>query len=301
MKNHMLRRLKAHRSVGVATAVVGVLVALVTPTGATAHSGDFAKFNYCPSTNAEVFKCLYSVTSSGEIVLGKKKTPITNAVTLQGGVSKQEGTEAEGFPSRFFGATSGGETLSKAAQTVPGGLLGIVPPEKSPPLVRLLLKYFESGLLEVKATLELAKPASEIKVSEFNLSLEEGVALKLPVKVHLENAFLGSSCYVGSSSSPLVWNLTSGTTSPPKPNEPIKGSGGELNFKDGFEIAEITGNSLVDNVWSAPAAAGCGGILSFLVDPVINSMIGLPATSGNNTAILNNTIDLAQATDVNAH
>ena len=97
---------------------------------------------------------------------------------------------------------------------MPGGLLGIVPPESSPPLVKLLSKFFfENGLTGINATLELAKSASEIQISNFRV-LEEGVALKLPVKVHLENPFLGSSCYVGSSSSPIIWNLTTGTTEP---------------------------------------------------------------------------------------
>jgi hypothetical protein len=286
---------------GCLAVLAGVVALLCLPASGLAHSGDFAKFNQCPSTNKEVFKCLYSVTSSGEIILGKKKTPIVNPVTLQGGFSKQEGTEAEGFPSRFF-AASNGETLSKTAEPVPGGLLGIVPPESSPPLVKTLSKwFFENSVTGVNATLELAKPASEIRISEFNLELEEGVALKLPVRVHLENPFLGSSCYVGSSSSPLIWNLTTGVTAPPKPNSPISGKAGFLVSKDELEIIEITENKLVENAWSAPEATGCGGIISFLVDPIINSQLGLPAAAGNNTAELNNTLDVATAESVNGH
>ena len=52
----------------------------------------------------------------------------------------------------------------------------------------------------------------------------------MPVKVHLENPFLGKSCYVGSSSSPISWELTSGTTAPPGPNTPITGTVGEVEF-----------------------------------------------------------------------
>jgi hypothetical protein len=48
------------------------------------------------------------------------------------------------------------------------------------------------------------------------------------VKVRLENPFLGSECYVGSNSSPVVLNLTTGTTSPPAPNKPIKGTVGNI-------------------------------------------------------------------------
>jgi hypothetical protein len=289
--------LKQMRAIGCRGVLGAAVAALCVPGAALAHTGDFAKFNQCPSTTTGVVHCLYSVTHSGEIVLGTKKTPIEHAVTLQGGYSEEN---AEGF-STFY-AASNGETLSKTPQAVPGGLLGIVPPESSPPLVKLLSKwFFENSVTGVNATLELAKPASEIKLSNFNLLVEEGTALYLPVKVHLENPFLGSKCYVGSSTSPIIWNLTTGTTSPPAPNTPITGKPGFVELKDNFELAELTENSLVDNAWSAPTASGCGGIISFLVNPIINTMIGLPSAAGHNTAILNNTIDTATVGSVNAH
>jgi hypothetical protein len=290
----MLLRMKSIRY-GV---ILGAALAMLAlPAGAFAHTGVWAKFNYCPSKTAGVFKCLYSVTNSGEIILGKKKTPITVPVTLQGGYSEEN---AEG--NSTFTAATNGETLSKTPQEVPGGLLGIVPPESSPPLVKLLSKFFfENKITGVKATLELAKPASEIVINEFNLLVAEGVALKLPVKVHLENPFLGSSCYVGSSTSPLTWNLITGTTKPNSPNSPITGKPGFPEVKEEYELAQINENTLVENNWSAPAATGCGGVLSFLVDPVIDSMLGLPAAAGSNTAILNNTIDSATVGSVNAH
>jgi hypothetical protein len=245
-----------------------------------------------------VFKCLYSVTNGGEIHLGEKKTPIVNPVTLQGGYSEENETTGNSS----FTAAANGETLSKTPQEVPGGLLGIVPPESSPPLVKLLSKYFfDNKITGVNATLELAKPASEIVVNEFNLQTGGGTALKLPVKVHLENPFLGSGCYVGSSSSPIIWNLTTGGTSPNPPNTAIHGKPGFFELKEESEIVELTENELVENAWAAPEATGCGGVLSFLVDPVIDLMIGLPSTDGHNTAILKNTIDVATKYSVNHH
>ena len=41
------------------------------PAGASAHTGEFAKFNYCPSHTAGVAHCVYSVTNIGKVVLGK--------------------------------------------------------------------------------------------------------------------------------------------------------------------------------------------------------------------------------------
>ena len=50
----------------------------------------FTKFQYCPWHNAEVARCLYSVTTSGEVVLGSKKVPIVNPVVLQGAYGEPE-------------------------------------------------------------------------------------------------------------------------------------------------------------------------------------------------------------------
>ena len=279
------------------TAGATTALAVGIPAAATAHTGDFAKFNDCPSTTPGVAKCLYSVTNKGSIVLGKKTTPIVNPVTLQGGYSKENSEQI----STFY-AASDGNTLSKTPQPVPGGLAGIVPPESAPLLVKLALAFFfENELTGVNATLELAQPASAIQLSNYKLLLEEGVALKLPVKIHLENPFLGSSCYVGSNTAPIIWNLTSGTTSPPKGTTPLTGSAGEPSVKDEYEIAELTNNILVENDWEAPEANGCGEALSFLVDPLIDLTVGLPAKPGINSATLDNTIDTATITSVNNH
>jgi len=247
----------------------------------------YIKFQYCPFKNTEVKRCIVSITNSGEVKLGKKSVPIEKPVTLQGAYGKPNETTKI---SKFFEPTNG-ITLSKAAQNVPGGLAGIVPEASSPPLVKALIKFFfENKLTGLTSTLELAKPASEIQISEDNLAREEGVALKLPVKVHLENPFLGKSCYVGSSSSPINWELTTGKTSPKAPNTSIEGQTGTISFVEEGLILHINENKLVDNNWSAPSASGCGGILGFLVNPIINSQLGT-TTAGNNTAILNNTID----------
>ncbi len=260
--------------------------------GASAKlTGEFKKFEQCPYTNTEVKRCLYSPTEGGEVVLGSKKVPIVNTAVLQGGFGKP----VEGF-SKFFAAKNG-VTLSKAGQPVPGGLAGLVNcKEISNFLLRISCELtFENGLTGLNATLELAQPASEIRISESHLGEEEGVALKMPVRVHLENPFLGSECYVGSSTSPIIWELTAGATSPPPPNKSIKGFGGELELFEEGSILQLTGAKLVDNAWSAPGANGCGGLFSFLIDPIVNASAGLPSAAGHNTAILDNTINVATA------
>ena len=275
--------------------LIAALAVLALSASAQAKlTGAFTRFANCPYKNTEVRKCLYSVTESGEVILGSKKVPIVNPVTLQGGLGPvSEETEF----SNMFAATNG-VTLSKAPQPVPGGLAGLVNcKEISEPFVRFTCELaLENGITGVNSTLELARPASEVLVSEFRIAGEEGVALRLPVKFHLENPFLGSNCYVGSSSSPIIWELTTGTTSPPAPNKPISGFGGEGAFLEGGRIIELKNNVLVDNAWSAPGATGCGGpLVELVLDPVINVSGGLPSEAGHNSAILKGTASTTSA------
>lgn len=281
-----------HRTRVAATALIALALAGLSFAGTAAAKlvGNYTKFEQCPYPNLEVKKCIYSVTEGGKVILGNKEVPIEKQVVLQGGTGKvnTEGTAP------FFAATNG-ITLSKAPQNVPGGLLGIVPEAKQSFLVKKLIKFFfENKLTGLNSTLELSKPATEIRVNEKHLAERKGVALELPVMVHLENPFLGNKCFVGSSGSPIIWKLTSGTTAPPAPNTAITGSSGTGEFLEEGRIIVDHGTKLVDNAWSAPAATGCGGILAFLVNPIVNSQLGT-TTAGHNTAILENTLSAGAA------
>jgi hypothetical protein len=265
-------------------------LALAGTAMAKTPTGKYSVFGQCPRFTPGVTRCLYSQTKSGEVTIGKQTVPITNTIVLQGGTTRNEETEAE----TFVGALNG-ETLNKAPQNVPGGLLDLVNcKEISNFLVRIPCELvFENGLTGVNATTELAKPASEIGINTNNLVNNEGTALSLPVKVKLENPFLGGECYVGSSSKPVILNLTTGTTSPPSPNKPITGKAGFFKAEEEANFIEITENTLVDNSFSAPEASGCGGIFASVLDPIIDSKLGLPSAAGHNTAIEHNTIRLA--------
>jgi hypothetical protein len=106
---------------------------------------------------------------------------------------------------------------------------------------------------------------------------------------------LGEGCYIGSEAHPIQLHLTTGTTSPPAPNKPIKGKLGTLLEEEekGQALVVDSGNTLVDNAWSAPTAEGCGGFFSFLINPIVNSKLGLPSAAGHNTAVLSGTLKTA--------
>lgn len=259
--------------------------------------GEFTKFQACPFENPEVKKCLWSNTESGKVTLGSKTVPIVNDTLVQGGFGAVN-LETKFAP--FIGTTGGAPILVPTAQPVPGGLAGLVNcPEITNFILRAACEWtFENGITGLDSTLELAGTAANVKISESNMARKEGVALEMPVKVHLENPFLGSNCYVASNSNPMIWKLTSGTTSPPEGVEPLVGSAGKTTALEGGRILQVTGNKLVDNTWSAPGTKGCGGLFAFLLDPIVSAAAGLPAKAGVNAATLENTIATSTATAV---
>ena len=169
---------------------------------------------------------------------------------------------AHGATQKFVGAENG-ETISENAAAGTGRLLGIVAPKWWPiKFQNWFNNLINEGFTGVNATVELAGSASNIEVNLGNLLFETGTALSLPVKIKLSNAILGSNCYLGSNSNPIVIDFTSGETSPPPPNEPIHGSVGEFSSNEAETLLTLEGGQLVNNSYAAPGASGCGGIFS---------------------------------------
>jgi hypothetical protein len=288
--------------VSVALVVIAALgtasPALATPKGA------YAKFAQCPVTFPGAEYCLFGQTTSGEVAIGSTSVPINKTITLQGGA----------LPSGTLGVyfllpAVNGESLSKTELNVPGGLLNIIKCsdikgngffEKGARAACELV--FESGPTAVTATTELVANTSNPAILNTNaLFGESGTAITLPTRVHLKNTLLGSECYVGSESNPVQLHLTTGTTAPPLPNKPIKGKTGPFGEEGEGGILTLPAVSLVDNAFSAPVAEGCGGFFSFLIDPVVDSKLGLPSASGHNTAILNGSQAISSVEEVVKH
>ncbi|MGH2902120.1 MAG: hypothetical protein ACRDK7_00780 [Solirubrobacteraceae bacterium] len=294
--------------------VIVVAVALAAPLATmglaspalAAPEGEYAVFADCPLSNAEVNGCIVAKTESGEFVIGTHKTrvPIEKTITLQGGFEEEIAAE---FHEPFVEAADG-NTLSKTPQNVPGGLLGIKCEEIANKYEREACEAIvKSKLLAVTATTELALPTPPASLSSIFLSeasLVEPIlyeaygipALGLPVKVKLENPLLGNECYIGSGTEPIVLKLTTGATNPPAPNTPIMGKIGKFSSRAEGGILVISKNSLVDNLFAVPVAKGCGGkAFESIIDPIVNAKLGLPSPAGNNTAILNGTLEQAGA------
>ena len=277
-------------AVGGMTAMLGALLFAPSAFASTFHpKGEFAQFGECPLNNAKVTDCIYSLTNGGTFTVGKKTVPLVNPVTLQGGSYLNEAEE------QVFVGAANGVTLSKTPQPVPGGLLGIVAPKWWP---KFLQDWFNNlineGFTGVTATVELAAPASSIKLSNENLINQEGTALGLPSKVKLDNAILGSNCYVGSNSKPVQIDFTTGTSGA------LEGSVGEITFNKEFTLVTISGGKLVNGTFAAPGVSGCGGIFSIFVDPLVDSILGTPSPSGKNSAVLEGKLQDGNAKAVKA-
>lgn len=222
----------------------------------------FTQFRGCPRPEEKVMVfCVRSDVTGGHLQMGSKDVPIENPLKLTGGTN-------EVFE-EFTANSEGG--LSKVKQKVPGGVIGLTG-------LTWLLEFFGSEALTLYAVTELAGIPSNFTFS----------TVTLPIKVHLEtpSGVLGSSCYIGSVSNPIVLNNTTGTTEPPPPNEPITGVEGE--FKEENEIAYFENGTYVDNAFAVPGASGCVlklfGFIPISLNSFVNSQAGLPSAAGHNEA-----------------
>ena len=282
--------------------------------------GPFKIFKNCPLKEMKELGvppsasiCNFNETTSGEVAIGATKVPIDSGVNAGKTITLEGGGVPTGNPANkyeyYLLPGANGQSFSKTELNVPGGLTDLVNCEeiKGEKLLEKLERgtckaIFENKTTGVTATTESVATATDPAIlNEKALALGENTAaVTLPVRIHLKNPLLGNSCYIGSEATPIVLHLTTGTTSPKPPNKPIKGTIGreETPSEGEFEFLRITGNSLVDNTFSAPKAEGCGELFAFLIDPIVDSKLKLPSEDGNNTAILTGTLNEATAEEV---
>jgi len=225
---------------------------------ATTPAPGYSQFAGCPSPSehAGIATCQTATITGGNLHLGNKETPITNPITLSGGIGPSGGP--------LYYNSKGG--LSKAKQKVNGGVIGLTG-------LTWLAEILGSDALTLYATAELAGTPSVNTVED----------VTLPLKVHLENStgVLGSNCYVGSASDPINLHLVTGTSGS------LTGAAPAYKFDPATEIVKGTAGKFVDGTFRAPEAHGCVltlfGFIPVNIDGVIDLASGLPASTGNYT------------------
>ncbi len=296
----MLWRLISVRpAVWVALVAAPVALGVLSPALAAGHhpKGDYAPFADCPLSNSQTGTCIFAQTESGELAIGSRTIPLARTMMLQGGVHEDEASGRQEFIS-----PEDGEALSRTPQVIPGTLFIVMAPKSLPVFVQEIFNEFinQKKPMNVRATTELAGPAKLIGINTQDLIEAKGIGLSLPVKVKLSNPLLGESCYIGSNANPISIPLTTGSTKRSSSHKPATGKPGHAQFKDEYNLVTIKEDSLLNDSFAAPSAEGCGGILSFLIDPAVNAELGLPLAAGYNEAILNVTLRDANAPAVKA-
>ena len=273
------------RTLSVILAAAAAALAVVTPAAAApALAGAWAPLNRCPVDDPAMLAadgatvaalCLSSSAPSGTFKIGAT-TLTTGATDLQLGVLNQGGTYTTVAPAS--GAVIGDPV------DIPGGLLGLMCPSNIPLVSAICLQLANNPLNRVTATIQSAGTPTG-----FNLAAGVGTGqpiITLPVKIKLDNPFLGSTCYIGSESNPIVLkpaNLTKPTGKVVRFNPD-----GTLNPTGQQGYLSLSGASQGDSTFAVPRASGCGllGILSGAVD----LKQGLPSPSGENNLVLNDAV-----------
>jgi hypothetical protein len=282
------------RAVWVAVTALLAVLAIVSPASA-APKGIFSVFGGCPASEVSSGGfCINVPIVDGALMIGRATVPIDRTLMVQAGAQPTVPNVFDLVPAR------GGTILSRTPLEVPGGLNGLV----QCGAIGGRLAQASCGAAqgtEVTATIEVVASSSYPATLNLYNFFGEHTSLVFPTRVHLGNVFLGSNCYLGSGSHPIIFEMTAGATSPPAPNKPIKGSMGYANaeYENGLELFTIGSTAFVDNAFSVPAAEGCGGQFSSLVDPIVDAKLGLPSKAGRNTAILDaRALDLAYVENV---
>lgn len=180
---------------------------------ATQLAGHWAPFSRCPVDDpamlaadgrTDIVQCIASHSASGSIKLGSTEV-ITGASDLQVGVVQHTGG------TNSLVAPAGGALIADPAD-IPGGLLGLMCPSDIPIVSGICRQITNGTLNRVTATVESAGTPTDFNLTAGATSGQPIIAI--PIRIHLQNPFLGGSCYIGSAAHPIVLRPQN-VTSPP--------------------------------------------------------------------------------------
>ncbi|MFE9533594.1 hypothetical protein [Streptomyces sp. NPDC006691] len=270
-----------------ATCTALTALATIGPASADASSttqlaGDWAPFSRCPVDDpamlaadgrTDIVQCIASHSASGTIKLGNTNV-VTGASDLQVGVVQHTGG------TNSLVAPAGGALIADSAD-IPGGLLGLMCPSDIPVIGNICRQITNGTLNRVTATVESAGTPTDFNLTAGATSGQPIIAI--PIRIHLQNPFLGSSCYIGSTSHPIVLRPQN-VTAPTLGIQRFDGNGTPDPAGDMNRLSLVNA-SQTDTTFAVPGASGCG--LAGLLDWAVNLKTGLPSAAGRNSVVLN--------------
>ncbi|MEU1017203.1 hypothetical protein ABZ383_27025 [Streptomyces sp. NPDC005900] len=266
---------------------LGVLSSMGTATAAAAvPNGEWAPFTRCPVDAPAMLaadgldrtpQCVVSTSPNGSIKLGRTTVPTGKTNLQMGVVQNSDGTSTVVAP-------PGGALVADPA-TVPGGLLGLMCPSDIPVITAICVQLDNSSLNKITATVESVGAPYDFDQTAGIVTDKPIVAL--PVRIHLENPFLGSKCYIGTAAKPIV--LRPKNLQFPEFGMSFFHGDGTVAEDGEMSRVNLTGAQQNDSTFAVPGADGCGLGLLGLVDAAVNAKTGLPSAAGKNSVTLNNT------------
>jgi hypothetical protein len=231
-------------------------------------------------------ECLASDSPSGSIKLGS-----TNATT--GDSNLQLGVLLTTLGGATTPVAPPGGAIVAAPVQIPGGLLGLMCPSNIPLVAQLCNEITNSQLNAVTATMAPAGKPSHLNIAAGTTTGQPIVTI--PIKIQLHNPLLGSGCFIGSNSQPIVLRPEN-TVVPPNISADAFDPNGSADPNGPLLLLKLSGGTLEDNTFSVPGATGCGPL--GLADLAVDLKDGLPSPAGENSLILNQvTVSLAAYAD----
>ncbi|MFC8790900.1 hypothetical protein [Streptomyces cinereoruber] len=222
-------------------------------------------------------QCVVSFSLSGSIKLGKTTVPTGKTNLQMGVVQNADGTSTVVAP-------PAGALIADSA-TVPGGLLGLMCPSDIPFITSICKQLSDGKLNKITATMESVGSPSDF--DQIAGVLTDQPIVTLPVRIRLENPFLGGNCYIGTKEKPILLRPRNFTA--PEFGLERFGTDGTPNEEGDISRINLLGSTQGDNTFAVPGASGCGLGLLGLIDGAVNLKTGLPSPAGKNSLVLNDT------------
>jgi hypothetical protein len=281
-----------------AVALIAVGVSAAATTGSNGNRGPgypppkgiYAPFTNCPLNNPIMHEfatgpnapqgasvCTAGLATSGSVTIGTITTPVTEPVNVQFGWTFGAPGQAN-YPAPVYPPLAGESAiLSTQPDLIPNSLTSVLGcATATDPTVQNICQQASANPAD-NQVYALAQEAGEI--SNFDL-----FSWTQPVKFQLINPLLGSSCYIGSDSNPIVLH----------PQLSVSPGGGLFVENDPAPAAHpyagvvgISGAVASDTTFSAPGVLGCGpgGFANGPVDAALDAGAGIPAASGNSLTL----------------